>query len=441
MNEEFINALTEIEKEKGISKDIIFEALESALVSSYKKNYGTSQNVIVQMDRETGDIRLFAAKDIVEEVTDPQIEISIDRAKEIDPTYEVGDVYNKEIHPKNFGRIAAQTAKQVVMQRIKDAQREVVYDEYVEREREIITGIVQRVSNNNVYVDLGKTEAILPYSEQIKNERYEQGDRYKMLILEVKKSTKGPQIILTRSHPDLVKRLFELEIPEVTEGIVEIYSISREAGSRTKIAVFSKDEEVDPLGACVGYKGQRVNAIVEELNNEKIDIVIYEKDIAEFISNALSPSKVEKVFVNEKENSALAIVPDYQLSLAIGKEGQNVRLAAKLTGWKIDIKSSEQFNNYLEENNLTEEELENMWAADDTEVLESETEEDFSDELSSDYLEEVSGESNLSEEDAEESSNDNSEEIGNLDISESKSDNDYENGNEENTETQEDQIG
>lgn len=441
MNEEFINALTEIEKEKGISKDIIFEALESALVSSYKKNYGTSQNVIVQMDRETGDIRLFAAKDIVEEVTDPQIEISIDRAKEIDPTYEVGDVYNKEIHPKNFGRIAAQTAKQVVMQRIKDAQREVVYDEYVEREREIITGIVQRVSNNNVYVDLGKTEAILPYSEQIKNERYEQGDRYKMLILEVKKSTKGPQIILTRSHPDLVKRLFELEIPEVTEGIVEIHSISREAGSRTKIAVFSKDEEVDPLGACVGYKGQRVNAIVEELNNEKIDIVIYEKDIAEFISNALSPSKVEKVFVNEKENSALAIVPDYQLSLAIGKEGQNVRLAAKLTGWKIDIKSSEQFNNYLEENNLTEEELENMWAADDTEVLESETEEDFSDELSSDYLEEVSGESNLSEEDAEESSNDNSEEIGNLDISESKSDNDYENGNEENTETQEDQIG
>ena len=441
MNEEFINALTEIEKEKGISKDIIFEALESALVSSYKKNYGTSQNVIVQMDRETGDIRLFAAKDIVEEVTDPQIEISIDRAKEIDPTYEVGDVYNKEIHPKNFGRIAAQTAKQVVMQRIKDAQREVVYDEYVEREREIITGIVQRVSNNNVYVDLGKTEAILPYSEQIKNERYEQGDRYKMLILEVKKSTKGPQIILTRSHPDLVKRLFELEIPEVTEGIVEIYSISREAGSRTKIAVFSKDEEVDPLGACVGYKGQRVNAIVEELNNEKIDIVIYEKDIAEFISNALSPSKVEKVFVNEKENSALAIVPDYQLSLAIGKGGQNVRLAAKLTGWKIDIKSSEQFNNYLEENNLTEEELENMWAADDTEVLESETEEDFSDELSSDYLEEVSGESNLSEEDAEESSNDNSEEIGNLDISESKSDNDYENGNEENTETQEDQIG
>lgn len=362
MNEEFINALTEIEKEKGISKEIIFDALESALVSSYKKNYGTSQNVIVQMNRETGDIKLFSAKDVVEEVMNPQMEISIDQAKEIDPNYEIGDVYNKEIHPKNFGRIAAQTAKQVVMQRIKDAQREVVYDEYVEREREIITGTVQRVSNNNVYVDLGKTEAILPYSEQIKNERYEQGDRYKMLILEVKKSTKGPQIILTRSHPDLVKRLFELEIPEVTEGIVEIYSISREAGSRTKIAVFSKDEEVDPLGACVGYKGQRVNAIVEELNNEKIDIVIYEKDIAKFISNSLSPSKVEKVFINEAENSALAIVPDYQLSLAIGKEGQNVRLAAKLTGWKIDIKSSEQFETYLTENNITEEELAEKWS-------------------------------------------------------------------------------
>lgn len=438
MNEEFINALTEIEKEKGVSKEIIFEALESALVSSYKKNYGTSQNVIVQMDRETGDIKLFSAKDIVEEVTDPQIEISIDRAKEIDPTYEIGDVYNKEIHPKNFGRIAAQTAKQVVMQRIKDAQREVVYDEYVEREREIITGTVQRVSNNNVYVDLGKTEAILPYSEQIKNERYEQGDRYKMLILEVKKSTKGPQIILTRSHPDLVKRLFELEIPEVTEGIVEIYSISREAGSRTKIAVFSKDEEVDPLGACVGYKGQRVNAIVEELNNEKIDIVIYKKDIAEFISNALSPSKVEKVFVNEKENSALAIVPDYQLSLAIGKEGQNVRLAAKLTGWKIDIKSSEQFSNYLEENNLTEEELEEQWTSMKSDNSDDETEENT--ELKEEILQESSqkNEDLIDDEIKEENSYDNSEENNNLEVYDTEIEGNDENVVKEDTETQED---
>ena len=283
--------------------------------------------------------------------------MSIDEAKKIDSSYEVGDVYNLEIHPKNFGRIAAQTAKQVVIQRIKDAERDIVFDEYIEREKEIITGLVQRKSYNNVYVDLGTTEGVLPYSEQINNEKYEHGDRYKMLILSVEKSTKGPQIILSRSHPDLIKRLFELEVPEVSEGIVEIYSISREAGSRTKISVFSRDPEVDPLGACVGYKGQRVNAIVDEIQNEKIDIVIYEKDTAKFIANSLSPSKVEKVFINEKEKSALAIVPDYQLSLAIGKEGQNVRLAAKLTGWKIDIKSQEQFEEYLEKRDITEEEL------------------------------------------------------------------------------------
>ena len=357
MNQEFIEALNEIEKEKGISKEIVFEALESALVSSYRKNYGTSQNVIVNMNRDTGEIKLYASKDIVEEVEDPQLEMSIDEAKKIDSSYEVGDVYNLEIHPINFGRIAAQTAKQVVIQRIKDAERDIVFDEYIEREKEIITGLVQRKSYNNVYVDLGTTEGVLPYSEQINNEKYEHGDRYKMLILSVEKSTKGPQIILSRSHPDLIKRLFELEVPEVSEGIVEIYSISREAGSRTKISVFSRDPEVDPLGACVGYKGQRVNAIVDEIQNEKIDIVIYEKDTAKFIANSLSPSKVEKVFINEDEKSALAIVPDYQLSLAIGKEGQNVRLAAKLTGWKIDIKSQKQFEEYLEKRDITEEEL------------------------------------------------------------------------------------
>lgn len=357
MNQEFIDALNEIEKEKGISKEIVFEALESALVSSYRKNYGTSQNVIVNMNRETGEIKLFASKDVVDEVEDDQLQISLEEAKKIDPSYEVGDVYNLEIHPKNFGRIAAQTAKQVVIQRIKDAERDIVFDEYVEREKEIITGVVQRKAYNNVYVDLGTTEAILPYSEQISNERYDHGDRYKMLILSVEKSTKGPQIVLSRSHPDLIKRLFELEVPEVSEGIVEIYSISREAGSRTKIAVFSRDPEVDPLGACVGYKGQRVNSIVDEIHNEKIDIVIYEKEMDKFIANSLSPSKVEKVFVNEAEKSALAIVPDYQLSLAIGKEGQNVRLAAKLTGWKIDIKSKEQFEAYLEDRGISEEEL------------------------------------------------------------------------------------
>lgn len=362
MNQEFIDALNEIEKEKGISKEIVFEALESALVSSYRKNYGTSQNVIVNMNRETGEIKLFASKNVVENVEDDQLQISLEDAKKIDPKYEVGDVYNLEIHPKNFGRIAAQTAKQVVIQRIKDAERDIVFEEFVEREKEIITGVVQRKAYNNVYIDLGTTEAVLPYSEQISNEKYDHGDRYKMLILSVEKSTKGPQIILSRSHPDLIKRLFELEVPEVSEGTVEIYSISREAGSRTKIAVFSRDPEVDPLGACVGYKGQRVNAIVDEIHNEKIDIVIYEKEIDKFIANSLSPSKVEKVFVNETEKSALAIVPDYQLSLAIGKEGQNVRLAAKLTGWKIDIKSNEQFEAYLEDRGITEEELADEFA-------------------------------------------------------------------------------
>ena len=357
MNQEFIMALNEIEKDKGISKDIIFDALEQALISSYKKNYGSSQNVTVKMDRDTGEIKLFAFKNIVEEVNNPEIEMSLEAAKKINSSYNIGDIYNEEIHPKNFGRIAAQTAKQVVIQRIKDAEKEVIFENFAKKEREILTGLVQRSSYGNVYVDLGKTEGILPLNEQISGESYKHGDRYKMLLLEVKRSTKGPQVILSRSHPDLIKRLFELEVPEINEGIVEIYSISREAGSRTKIAVFSVDHEVDPLGACVGYKGQRVNAIVDELSNEKIDIVIYEKDPQSFIANSLSPSKVEKVFVNENEKSALAIVPDYQLSLAIGKEGQNVRLAAKLTGWKIDIKSASQYEKYLEEENISEEEL------------------------------------------------------------------------------------
>lgn len=367
MNEEFIGALNELEKEKGISKDVVFDALESALVSSYRKNFGTSQNVQVEINRENGKISLYSLRDVVddENFIDENLEISLSEAKKIDPKYEVGDVYTKKIDPGKFGRIAAQTAKQVVIQRIKDAEREIIYNDFTERENEIITGQVQRVSYGNVYFDLGKTEAILPQSEQIKNESYKQGDRFKMLLLEVKRTTKGPQIILSRSHPNLVKRLFELEVPEISEGIVEIYSIAREAGSRTKISVFSRDEEVDPLGACVGYKGARVNAIVDELNDEKIDIVVYEKDINLFIANALSPSNVVSVFSDEKEKSALVVVPDYQLSLAIGKEGQNARLAAKLTNWKIDIKSESQFNEYLEEKGLTIEDLEKIYGAED----------------------------------------------------------------------------
>jgi N utilization substance protein A len=348
MNAEFIEALEEIEREKGISKEVIFDALESALISSYKKNFGSSQNVEVEMDRENGRISVYAKKAIVEEVEDNLLEMSIEEAREIDDKYQLGDIINVEITPKNFGRIAAQTAKQVVIQRIKDAERDVIYDEFINRENEIITGTIQRISKNNVYIDLGKTEGVLPPTEQIEGEVYNQGDRIKLFILEVKKTTKGPQIILSRSHPGLVKRLFELEVPEIQEGVVDIYAISREAGSRTKIAVYSKDFNVDPVGACVGFKGSRVKAIVEELNDEKIDIIIWSKSIEEFIANSLSPSKVIKVEANEKEKSALVVVPDYQLSLAIGKEGQNARLAAKLTNWKIDIKSESQYNEALE---------------------------------------------------------------------------------------------
>lgn len=349
MNAEFIEALEQIEKDKGVSKETIFEALEAALISSYKKNFGTSQNVEVVIDRETGEVKVFAKKTVVEEVTNESLEIGLEEAKKIDDKYQLNDTVNIEITPRNFGRIAAQTAKQVVIQRIKDAERDVIYNEFVNRENEIITGMVQRISKNNVYIDLGKTEGILPPAEQIEGETYNQGDRLKLYILEVKKTTKGPQIILSRSHPGLVKRLFELEVPEIHDGVVEIYAISREAGSRTKIAVYSKDPNVEPVGACVGLKGSRVKAIVDELNGEKIDIIVWSKNIREFISNSLSPSSVTKVEIDEKNKSALVVVPDYQLSLAIGKEGQNARLAAKLTNWKIDIKSESQYKQSKED--------------------------------------------------------------------------------------------
>ena len=359
MNGDFINALHEIEKEKGISKDVIFDALESALISSYKKNFGASQTVEVEMDRETGKVKVFSTKEVVEVVTDKNLQITLSSAKEIDDKYQIGDIAKLETTPKDFGRIAAQTAKQVVIQRIKDAERDVIYDEFISRENEVITGSIQRISKNNVYIDLGKTEGILPPIEQIEGEDYQQGDRLKLLILEVKKTTKGPQIVLSRSHTGLVKRLFELEVPEISDGIVDVYSISREAGARTKIAVHSKDPNVDPLGACVGFKGSRVKVIVDELKGEKIDIIIWDKDIGKFIGNSLSPSKVIDVIVNEKEKSAIVVVPDYQLSLAIGKEGQNARLAAKLTNWKIDIKSEMQYKKELEDKKqITEETIE-----------------------------------------------------------------------------------
>lgn len=343
MNKEFIMAIEDLEKEKGIAKDLLIEAIESALVSAYKKNYGTSQNVRVNVDRETGDIDVFMRKDIVEEVTDPFEQVSLEEARAFDPEYELNDVIEYQVTPKDFGRIAAQTAKQVVVQRIREAERGMIYDDFINRQSEVVTGIIHRISNETVFINIGRTEGILAVTEQVRGERYVVNNRIKVFIMDVKKTTKGPQVYLSRSHPGLVKRLFELEVPEIQDGIVEIRSIAREAGSRTKIAVYTEDDNVDAVGACVGSRGNRVQAVVDELFDEKIDIITWSEDPRQLISNALSPAKVEQVIINDDGKSATVVVPDYQLSLAIGKEGQNVRLAAKLCGWKIDIKSHTQY--------------------------------------------------------------------------------------------------
>lgn len=346
MNEEFVGALKELVKEKGICEDLLFTTIQDAMVAAYKKNYANAntnaQNVKVNIDRETGEIHVYAQKTVVDEVYDDVTEISLEEAKEISPKSEVDDVINLEVTPKNFGRVAAQLAKQVVTQRIKEAERSIIYDEYKEKEFDIITGTILRKDKGIVFVNLGKLEGIIGPNEQIPNEEYKFNEKLKLYIVEVKNGSKGPQIHVSRTHPGLVKRLFELEVPEIFEGVVEIKSISREAGSRSKIAVHSNDEEVDPMGACVGPKGVRVQSIVNELKNEKIDIIKWSKNPEEFIANSLSPAKVLSVVVDEDSKSAKVVVDDNQLSLAIGKEGQNVRLAAKLTNWKIDIKSKSQ---------------------------------------------------------------------------------------------------
>ncbi|MBR5468354.1 MAG: transcription termination/antitermination protein NusA [Firmicutes bacterium] len=339
---EFIEALNIIEKEKGIDKEIIFEAIETSLVTACKKNFGTSQNIVVDMNRETGEIKVFAQKEIVEEVEDPMLQMSVAEAQILNPSYKVGDIFNEEVTPKDFGRISAQTAKQVVVQKFREAEREILFNQYITKEKDIVTGIVQRKEKKNVIIQLGKIDAILAPGEQIAGEEYNFQDRVKVYVLEVKQTTKGPQIYVSRTHPELVKRLFEQEVPEVHDGVVEIKSIAREAGSRTKIAVYSKDPNVDAVGACVGQNGYRVNVIVNELHGEKIDIINWNEDPTEFIAAALSPSKVVAVEINAEEQSAKIVVPDHQLSLAIGKEGQNARLSAKLTGWRIDIKSESQ---------------------------------------------------------------------------------------------------
>ena len=350
----FLDALKELAAEKGVEEEGLFDAIEAALISAYKRNFGSAQNVRVVLDRHTGAYHVYAIKTVVEEVFDDVEEISLAQARTINPDYEIDDTIEIEVTPANFGRIAAQAAKQVVVQRVREAERGIIYEEFMSREGDIITGLVSRVENRNVFIDLGKTEAILMPAEQIAGETYEHGDRIKAYIVEVKRTSKGPQIVVSRTHPGLLKRLFELEVPEIQEGIVEIKSVAREPGMRSKIAVWSKDEDVDPVGSCVGHKGMRVQAIVDELGSEKIDIVKWNEDSAKFIANALSPAKVVSVAVNEDEKVSRVVVPDYQLSLAIGKEGQNARLAAKLTGWKIDIKSETQAKDDVLDESMSE---------------------------------------------------------------------------------------
>lgn len=342
MNLEFITALDDIEKDKGISKDVLIEAIESALLSAYKKDFGSKENVRVEIDEDEGEARVYSQRKVVEEVETPNDEITLEKAREIDPSYELGDIVEEEITPANFGRIAAQTAKQVVMQRIREAERDVIFDHYKKKEGELITGTIHRFHYDNILIDMGKTEALLPPPEQIPGEVYEKGKRIKLYIVEVSSTTKGPRILVSRTHPNLLKRLFELEVPEIYDGTVEIKAVAREAGRRSKMAVSSRDENVDPVGSCVGPKGMRVQAVVDQLNGEKIDIIEWNEDHGELIANALNPAEVISVDTDEDEKVAEVVVPDFQLSLAIGKEGQNARLAAKLTGWKVDIKKESE---------------------------------------------------------------------------------------------------
>lgn len=340
---EMTEALKQLEREKGISPDVIMEAIENSLVAACKRDFGKSDNIRVNMDRETAAISVFAEKTVVEEVEDPALEISLEQARMINGQYQIGDTVNIEITPKNFGRIAAQHARSVIVQKIKEEERKAVYNHFYCKEKDIVTGIVQRYVGNNISISLDdKTDALLMENEQVPGEVFKPTDRIKLYIVEVKETNKGAKISVSRTHPELVKRLFEKEVTEVQDGTVEIKSIAREAGSRTKIAVYSNDENVDPVGACVGLNGARVNAIVNDLKGEKIDIINWSEDPIVLIENALSPSKVVSVVVNEEDKSAKVVVPDFQLSLAIGKEGQNARLAARLTGYKIDIKSETQ---------------------------------------------------------------------------------------------------
>ncbi|MBE3593755.1 MAG: transcription termination/antitermination protein NusA [Candidatus Carbobacillus altaicus] len=339
MRIDFLSALDELERERGIQKNVLLDALKQALIAAYKKNYHTAQNVTVHIDEKTGDIRVLSQKTVVEEVGDPRLEVNLERARGINPRLGVGDILEEEVTPKDFGRVAAQTAKQVVTQRLREAERGLIYETYVDREAELVTGLISRIDGRNAYVELSRTEGILPLTEIVPGEVLTPGMRIKAIITRVEKGTKGPQIILSRTDPGFLRRLFEREVPEIYDGTVEIKAIAREAGDRSKVAVYARDPNVDPVGACVGPKGARVQAIVQELGGEKIDIVRWSKDPESFVASALQPAKVLRVEVFDEEKATRVIVPDHQLSLAIGKKGQNARLAAKLTGWKIDIKN------------------------------------------------------------------------------------------------------
>ena len=349
MNKELVEALNALEKEKEISKETLFEAIENSLITACKNHFGKADNVKVEINRETGDFLCYAEKEVVataEEVEDDLLQICIDDAVKVSKKAKVGDILKVEIKSKEFGRIATQNAKNVILQKIREEERSVIYGQYYEKEKDVVTGIVQRYVGKNISINLGKADALLNESEQVKGETFKPTERIKVYILEVKNTPKGPKILVSRTHPELVKRLFESEVTEIKDGTVEIRSIAREAGSRTKIAVWSNNPNVDPVGACVGMNGERVNSIVDALRGEKIDIVEWDENPGNLIQNALSPAKIVAVFADPDEKTAKVVVPDYQLSLAIGKEGQNARLAAKLTGYKIDIKSESQAGEY-----------------------------------------------------------------------------------------------
>jgi N utilization substance protein A len=339
MKSEFLTAITQLSAEKNLPAEAVFQAVEAALASAFKKDNLAASNVVVRIDPETGAVHVYTRKEVVEEPEDPRIELSVDEARRYKPDAKLGDAIDFETTPHNAGRIAAQTAKQVVLQRLREAEREVVFDEYSGKEGDILSGVVQRVESRHVIIDLGKAEAVLPPAEQVRTEHYRPGQRLKVYMVEVLKANKGPQVLVSRTHKNLLRRLFELEVPEIFKGVVELKAIAREAGYRSKVAVTSRQDGVDPVGACVGLRGIRIQNIVNELNGERIDVVQWDPDPARFVAHALSPAQVLSVETRQDENTAEVIVPDRQLSLAIGREGQNARLAAKLTGWRIDIKS------------------------------------------------------------------------------------------------------